>query len=192
MSGETLRTYRWTRRAYGRLIDEGILGEDDPIELLDGVLVVKEPQHTPHATAIDLVAGALRAAFGVDWLVRAQAPMAADRWSEPEPDVYVVAGAPRDYLPEHPTRPALVVEVAHSSLRLDRTRKAAIYAKAGVEDYWIVNLVDRVLEVHREPALLGGPRRRWGYRSVESLGGDARVSPLAAPAARVAVADLLP
>ena len=85
-----------------------------------------------------------------------------------------------------------MVEVAHSSLRLDRTRKAAIYAKAGVEDYWIVNLVDRALEVHREPALLEAGRRRWGYRSVESLGGDASVSPLAAPAARVTVADLLP
>jgi len=192
MSEDTLRTYRWTRRAYGRLIDDGILGEDDPIELLDGLLVVKEPQHTPHTTAIDLVSAVLRTAFGPGWLVRAQAPMAADRWSEPEPDVYVVPGAPRDYLPEHPTRPALVVEVAHSSLRLDRTRKAAIYARAGVEDYWIVNLIDRVLEVHREPTRLDTPRRRWGYRSIETLGPAATVAPLAAPAARISVADLLP
>jgi Uma2 family endonuclease len=192
MSEDTLRTYRWTRRAYGRLIDDGILGEDDPIELLDGLLVVKEPQHTPHTTAIDLVAAVLRTAFGPGWLVRAQAPMAADRWSEPEPDVYVVPGAPRDYLPEHPTRPALVVEVAQSSLRLDRTRKAAIYARAGVEDYWILNLVDRVLEVHREPVRLDTPRGRWGYRSIETLAPDASVTPLAAPTARISVADLLP
>lgn len=192
MSEDTLRTYRWTRRAYGRLIDEGILCEDDPVELLDGLLVVKEPQHTPHTTAIDLVSAVLRTAFGPGWLVRAQAPMAADRWSEPEPDVYVVPGAPRDYLPEHPTRPALVVEVAHSSLRLDRTRKAAIYARAGVEDYWIVNLLDRVLEVHREPTRLDTPRLRWGYRSIETLGPAAIVTPLAAPTARISVADLLP
>ena len=174
------------------MIHQGVFRPDDRIELLDGLLVVKEPQDTPHATAIDLVAAALRVAFGPGWLVRAQAPMAADRRSEPEPDVYVVPGAPRDYLREHPTRPALVVEVAHSRLRLDRTRKAAIYARAGVEDYWILNLVDRVLEVHREPARLDTPRRLWGYRSVQALGPDETVSPLAAPGARILIADLLP
>jgi Uma2 family endonuclease len=191
MREETLRTYRWSRRAYARLIDKGILCEDDPIELLDGLLVVKEPQETPHATAIDLAVEALRRAFGPGWLVRAQVPMVAGRWSMPEPDVYVVIGTPRDYLPEHPRRPALVVEVARSRLRLDRTRKAAIYAGARVEDYWIVNLVDRVLEVRREPARLE-PASRWGYRSVQTLGPEASASPLAAPAARIAVADLLP
>jgi Uma2 family endonuclease len=192
MRADTLRTYRWTRRAYGRLIDEGILCEDDPIELLDGLLVVKEPRDTPHTTAIDLVSAVLRTAFGPEWLVRAQAPMAADRWSEPEPDVYVVPGGPRDYLPEHPTRPVLIVEVAQGSLRLDRTRKAAIYARAGVEDYWIVNLVDRQLEVRREPTRLESPRRRWDYRSIVTLGPNETVTPLAAPTARISVADLLP
>lgn len=192
MSGATLHPYRWTRRAYGRLIDEGILGEDDPVELLDGLLVVKEPQHTPHATAVTLALEALRAAFGPGWVVRPGLPLAAGRWSEPEPDLSVVRGAPRDYLADHPARPALVVEVAQTSLRLDRTRKAAIYARAGIEDYWIVNLADRVLEVHREPGRLETPRRRWGYRSVIVFGPADGVNPLAAPAARIAVADLLP
>ena len=192
MSLERVRTYRWTRRAYGRLIDQGLLDEDEPIELLDGRLVVKEPQNTPHATAIDLVARALQAAFGPGWLVRIQAPIAAGHWSEPEPDVYVVPGEPRDYLREHPSRPALVVEIAHSRLRLDRTRKAAIYARAGVEDYWIVNLVDRVLEIRRDPARLDIPGRRWGYRSIATADPREGVTPLAAPGARIAVADLLP
>jgi Uma2 family endonuclease len=192
MSVDGFRTYRWTRKAYGRLLDEGILGEDDPIELLDGHLVVKEPKHTPHSTATALVADALRAAFGPGWLVRVQDPVAAGRWSEPEPDVAVVPGGPRDYLTDHPARPALVVEVADTSLRLDRTRKAAIYARAGVEDYWIVNLPERALEVRRDPGRLDVPRRRWGYREVRTLGPRDRVSPLAAPTARLAVADLLP
>jgi len=192
MKHDTVRVHRWTRRAYGRLIDKGILCEDDPVELLDGLLVVKEPQHTPHATAVTLALEALRAAFGPGWVVRPGLPVAAGRWSEPEPDISVVPGSPRDYLADHPARPALVVEVAHSSLRLDRTRKAAIYARAGVEDYWILNLVDRVLEVHREPARLDTPRRRWGYRSIQTLGPNETVSPLAAPAARILVADLLP
>jgi Uma2 family endonuclease len=192
MSENTLRTYRWSRPEYGRLIDAGILGEDDPIELLNGRLVVKEPKHSPHSTATQLVVETLRMVFGRGWVVRVQEPIAAGRWSEPEPDVAVVPGRPRDYLADHPSRPVLVVEVAQASLRLDRTRKAAIYAKAGVEDYWIVNLVDQALEVHREPARSGVPGRRWGYRSIQALGPDASVSPLAAPGARVAVADLLP
>ncbi len=192
MNQDTIRIRRWTRCEYDRMIDRGVFGPDDRIELLDGLLVVKEPQDTPHAAAIDLVADALRRAFGPGWLVRAQAPVAAGRRSQPEPDVYVVPGGPRDYLREHPTRPALVVEVAHSRLRLDRTRKAAIYARAGVGDYWILNLVDRVLEVHREPARLDTPRHGWGYRSIQTLGANENVSPLAAPVARILVADLLP
>ncbi len=192
MSEQTVRTYRWTRRAYGRLIDEGILCEDDPVELLNGLLVVKEPQHTPHATAVTLALEALRAAFDSGWVVRPGLPVAAGRWSEPEPDISVVPGSPRDYLNDHPTRPALVVEIAHSSLRLDRTRKASIYARAGVGDYWIVNLLDRQLEVHREPTRLGASSRRWGYRAIETLDGEQTVTPLAAPAARIPVAELLP
>jgi len=192
MKQETIRLHRWARPDYDRLIERGIFQPEDRVELLDGLLVVKEPQDTPHATAIDLVAAALRVAFGPGWLVRVQAPLAAGRRSEPEPDVYVASGAPRDYLREHPTRPALVVEVAHSRLRLDRTRKAAIYARAGVEDYWILNLVDRVLEIHREPARLDAPRRRWRYHSIQTLGPEETVTPLAAPGARIAIADLLP
>ena len=187
-----VRVRRFDRREYDVLVERGFFRYDERLELLDGLLLVKEPQSSAHMTALRLAEDALRLAFGPGWDVRAQGPIALDRRSEPEPDVSVVRGSPRDYREAHPGSPVLVVEVALASLRLDRTRKCRAYARAGVPEYWIVNLVDRVLDVHREPALLGGPRRRWGYRSVESLGGDASVSPLAAPAARVAVADLLP
>src|SRR5262250_124026 len=103
----SLRTRRWTRREYDRLIELGVLHEDEPIELLAGRLVVREPQRTPHATATQLAADALRAAFGVGWSVRVQLPIALDDESEPEPDVAVVRGAPRDYLREHPSAPVL-------------------------------------------------------------------------------------
>jgi len=192
MTQDTLGMRRWTRREYDQLIDRGVFRPGERVELLDGLLVVKEPQGTPHTTAIDLAVEALRRAFGPGWLVRAQAPMAAGRLSEPEPDVYVVPGAPRDYLREHPRRPVLVVEVAHRRLRLDRTRKAAIYARAGVEDYWILNLVERMLEVHREPARLETSPGRWGYDSIQVLGAGEIVSPLAVPTAHIRVADLLP
>src|SRR5215470_6893012 len=168
---------RWTRHEYARLIDHGFLGEDAPVELLDGLLLVKEPQHSLHRTAVLLVARAVERAFGAGWFVQTQSPIALDDRSEPEPDVCVVRGSPRGYVDAHPRRPALIVEAAQSDLRVARGRRAAAYARARIPDYWIVNLIDRVLEVHREP-MRPGP--------------DARVTPLAAPSAGIAVADLLP
>jgi len=189
---ERPRLHRWTRRDYAGLIDHGFLDEDDPIELLDGLLLVKEPQHSPHRTAVLLVAKALERAFGDGWFVQSQSPIVLDDRSEPEPDVCVVRGSPRDYVEAHPTRPALVVEVAQSGLGLARGRKAMAYARAGISDYWIVNLVDRALEVHREPARPGPARRHWGYAAIETRGADSTIVPLAAPAASIRVADLLP
>jgi Uma2 family endonuclease len=188
----SLRLRRWNRLEYERLVERGFFRPDERLELVDGLLLLKEPQSSAHMTAIRLVEDALRTAFGAGWDVRAQGPIALDSRSEPEPDVSVVRGSPRDYRDTHPSSPVLVIEVALTSLRLDRTRKCRAFARAGVPEYWIVNLVDRVLEVHREPALLDAARRRWGYRSIQTLGADTLVSPLAAPAARVAVADLLP
>jgi len=192
MSGPTIRTQRLSRIEYERMIEAGILDEDARIELLEGQLVVREPQGSPHATAIQLTAEALRLAFGPGWSVRVQLPLALDDLSEPEPDVALVPGAPRDYREAHPSRPVLIVEVAGASLGLDRTVKAGLYARAGVPDYWIVNLVERVLEVRREPAASESYPLGWDYRLVTVLGPTASVSPQAAPQTEIPVADLLP
>jgi Uma2 family endonuclease len=192
MASALPRTRRFTRTEYARLIDHGLLDEDEPIELLDGLLLVKEPQHSLHRTAVLLVARAVERAFGDGWFVQTRSPIILDDRSEPEPDVCVVRGSPRDYVDAHPTRPALIVEVAQSGLALARGRKAAAYARAHIADYWIVNLVDRLLEVHREPARPGPARRHWGYASSETLPAGATVAPLEAPGATVCVADLLP
>ena len=184
--------HRWSRHQYARLIDHGFLEEDDPVELLDGLLLVKEPQRSPHRTAVLLAAEALQRAFGSGWFVQTQSPIILDDRSEPEPDVCVVRGAPRDYVAQHPTRPALIVEVAESGLRLARTRRATAYARAGIADYWIVNLVDRVLEVHRAPASPTPDRRHSGYIAIDTLNADASIAPLAAPASPIRVAELLP
>ena len=184
--------YRWSRRQYARLIDRGLLDEDDPVELLDGLLLVKEPQSSPHRTAVLLVAKAVERAFGEGWFVQTQSPIVLDDRSEPEPDVCVVQGSPRDHVNAHPTRAALVIEVAAAGLRVARGRKAAAYARGRIKDYWIVNLMDRVLEVHREPARPGPARRHWGYAAIDTLGMGATVSPLSAPSATILVADLLP
>jgi Uma2 family endonuclease len=184
-------TRRWRRMEYERLVDLGLfVGER--LELLDGVLVVREPQGSPHAAIVGKVGRVLAAAFGGGWHARLHSPLALGDFSEPEPDVAVVAGESEDYIAAHPSSPALVVEVADSSLRLDRRFKAAIYARAGLREYWIVNLVDRILEVHREPHAPVDAAEDWSYRSVDVLRPPSHVTPLAAAHARILVADLLP
>ena len=191
--GEVLgQTKRWTRVQYERAIDRGVFHEDERLELLDGVLVVKEPQGERHAVAVDLVALALRRAFGEGWLVRTQVHFASDRLSRPEPDVYVVRGSPRDYLRAAPGQPVLVVEVSDSRLVFDRGPKGAIYARAGIQDYWIVDLVASDVQIHREPGRVAPPGRGRGYRSIETFRPPSVIAPLAAPNARIAIADLLP
>ncbi|HEY3354905.1 MAG TPA: Uma2 family endonuclease [Polyangia bacterium] len=175
---------RWTRAEYERIVDAGVLGPEDHVELIDGEILVMSPEKSRHAAAIDLCAEALRRAFGPGHTVRVQHPLALGAASEPEPDVAVVPGSPRDYAAAHPSSALLVVEVADSSLATDRTVKAALYAAAGLPEYWIVNLPERCLEIHRAPGAAG-------YAGVERRGEGVAVSPLAAPAAAVAVADLL-
>ncbi|HUF93050.1 MAG TPA: Uma2 family endonuclease, partial [Candidatus Limnocylindria bacterium] len=126
------------------------------------------------------------------YYVRDDKPIALDDQSEPEPDVAVVPGRPRDHRDAHPSRPVLIVEVADTSLALDRLRKGGLYARAGIADFWVLNLVDEVLEVYREPVPAASARYGWKYGSVSLLRRDAQVTPLAAPGARIRVAALLP
>ena len=121
---------RWTRHEYERLMDHGVLNEDDPVELLDGLLLVKEPQHSRHRTAVLLAARAVERAFGEGWFVQTQSPIILDDRSEPEPDVCVVRGSPRDYVDAHPMRPALIVESRRPAAPGPR-RKVAAHARAG-------------------------------------------------------------
>jgi Uma2 family endonuclease len=184
-----VRTPRLTRLQYEALVERGVLDEDDRIELLDGRLVFREPQGSRHAAACLRIRIALDRAFGRGYHVRPQFPIALDDVSEPEPDIAVVRGRIEDYLDTHPTSPVLIVEVADSSLAQDRHRKARLYARAGVADYWIVNLRAGVLEVYRDPERTAAGR--WRYATVRVLEPGAVVSPLAAPRARLRVADLL-
>jgi len=187
-----LKTRRWRRIEYERLIETGFFRPGDPVELVGGQLIVAEPQGSGHFAAIRAAEEALRRAFGAGWEVRSQGPLALDEESEPEPDVAVVPGSFLDYRAMHPSRPVLVVEVSQSSLALDREHKGSLYARAGLVDYWIVNLIDGVVEVHREPARDSTAPFGWRYRSVEVLGRERVVSPLARPASVIRVADLLP
>lgn len=191
MTQAPLTLRHWKRVEYERLVDLGAFAHD-PIELIGGQLIVAEPKGPYHTSGVTTVEYAVRAVLPSGWLVRTQAPVALDEDSEPEPDLAVVPGGPRDYLDAHPARPVLAVEVADSSLAFDRRDKGSLYARAGLADYWIVNLVDRVLEIYREPAPDTAAVYGWSYRSVIVLRpGDAAI-PLAFPSSPLAVADLLP
>jgi len=137
MAHGSVRTRKWTRLEYRRLFDAEILGSEDRLELLGGELILKEPQHSAHATSVLLAQRALAAAFGRGWDVRPQMPVSLDDVSEPEPDIAVVLGGPRDYRDAHPGRPVLIVEVALSRPGFDREDKGSRYARARVADHWI-------------------------------------------------------
>ncbi|MBM3268947.1 MAG: Uma2 family endonuclease [Candidatus Sericytochromatia bacterium] len=188
-----VRLKKWTRAQWHRLIDRGVLGEDDRVELLDGDIVEMTPQSELHAATVHIVSDALRQAFGAGFAVRVQSPVALDDRSEPEPDVSVVRGSQRDFRSERPHAPDLIVEVALSSLETDRDRKSSLYARAGRPEYWIVNLDEMVVEVYRNPVRDGiGFYDGWSYGTVQTLHEGDHVSLLAVPGASVRVADLLP
>src|SRR5262245_66511225 len=132
---ERSRTRRWTRVEYDRLIELGVFRPDERLELLDGLLVVREPQGSRHASAIRRVIAALRDALGAAWQIDSQLPIALDADSEPEPDISVVPRDPRAYKDAHPTHAVLIVEVAESSYRTDPEYKAGLDARAGHHDH---------------------------------------------------------
>lgn len=186
-----LTVRRWTRSEYERLVELGAF-ERDSIELLGGQLVVAEPQSAHHAGSIRRADYTLRAALPAGWVVSVQSPVSLDDDSEPEPDLAVAPGRPEDYLRAHPAAPVLVVEVAESSLAFDRRVKGSLYARAGIPDYWIVNLVDRVLEVYRDPEPESSAPYGWAYRSRVTLAAPAIVGPGGRRGVQVPVAGLLP
>ena len=189
MVQKPLTVRRWSRAEYGRLVETGVLS-DETLELIGGHLIVAEPQGDRHAAAIGVVGAVLNAALPRGFVVRMQAAIALDDESQPEPDVAVVAGAHEDYRTRLPSRAALVIEVAETSLGFDRGVKAGVYARGGVQDYWIVNLVERILEVHRDPAANPAAPYGWHYRAVDRLSPTATVSPLALPTVRIPAAHL--
>lgn len=182
----------WTREDYYRLAEAGVFAERR-VELIKGQIFQMSPQKSKHTLGVSRGERALRAVFQPHGsYVRVQFPLELGADSDPEPDLAIVPGEPEDYGDAHPTSAQLIVEVADTSLEMDRGRKASLYAGAGIADYWIVNLVDQQLEVYRDP--VPDPEQIYGhgYASVTILARGAVVTPLAASGTSIAVADLLP
>ena len=185
------QVHLWTRNEYYKMAEVGLF-EGKHVELIEGQVIEMTPTGSLHATAVALAARRLEKAFGAGYFVRWQMPLVVTQNTELEPDLAIVRGDVRDYKDSHPTTAALIVEVAESSLLHDRTKKAEIYARAGIADYWILNLNDRQLEVHRNPQASSIEPSGFGYRDVTVLTENDVVSPLGAPQEIIAVEDLLP
>ena len=184
--------YGWTVDEFERLFETGFFPPDARLELLEGQVFQKMSQNEPHARAVLRVQYKLMGIFAGGYLVRVQSPLLLSETSKPEPDVAVVTGSLQDPVESLPTTAEFVVEVSNSTLVQDQRTKAAIYARAQIAEYWIVNLVERTLEVRRQPAQMPNELLGHGYRSTQILLPGENIAPLGAPDALIGVDELLP
>ncbi len=178
-ASEQIRPLR--RVEYDQLVTLGTF-EGERVELIAGAIRRMSPIGPPHTSTVDLLTELLVVALVGRARVRVQGSFAASELSEPVPDLCIIPR--RDYSSAHPSEAHLIIEVADSSLRYDRGEKAQLYAACGVPEYWVVNLVDRAVEVHREPAAAG-------YGQITTVPRGARLHLLAFPDVELAVDDFL-
>ena len=190
-SAISVQRRKFSKDEYYRMAEMGFFN-GQRVELIDGEVILMTPQEASHATAIGLVADTFQAVFSEGFVVRVQQPLDLGEVHEPEPDVAVVSGQRRDYATSHPKTAVLIVEVALTSIDYDRNVKSSLYAKAGIPEYWLLNLRERRLEVFREPVPMPEQIFGFGYKSMRIYLPDETVSPLAKPDAQIKVADLLP
>jgi Uma2 family endonuclease len=173
-----------TAREYERMVAAGVFGEDERLELLDGQLIaMPPPQGEPHAWSIERLNTLLSAAFLNRARVRTQLPMRLDRLSMPEPD-FLMCRLGRHGHPKSP-EVLLAIEVAESSLHYDRGQKLRAYARNGVSEYWIVDLLARRVHVSTEP-------QGEAYRTARLASPGETLIPQAFPDVRLAVSDFMP
>jgi Uma2 family endonuclease len=181
-----------TRERYYELGRQGHF-DGKRVELIRGEIVEMSPIGWAHHVGVSLVSAALSRVFAAGHFTDVQQPFSVagtKPGSEPQPDVAVIPGSPRDYT-DHPTAAALIVEVADTTLTNDTTTKAELYATAGVTDYWVLDLNARQLHVFRDPQH-NAALDITAYQVHDVLGPNDTVSPLAAPNSTIRVSDLLP
>ena len=156
---------KFTIEEYHQLVDLGFFTENDRIELIRGEIVNMAPKRTPHSVCNSLLLSELFRSLHNRANVRGQEPITLPSNSEPEPDVIIARKKSDNYLAGHPTVKdiILVIEIADSTLKYDREIKIPLYAEAGINDYWIFNLVDNCLEVYSKPFSDG--QGKFNYRS---------------------------
>jgi Uma2 family endonuclease len=149
----TLPMYRLSVAQYHAMLEAGILLSGDPIELLEGWLVLKMTKNPPHTATNRRTQRVLESILPTGWFITAQDPLTISPRNEPEPDILIVRGDSEEFAKRHPVPAdvAVAMEISDSTLRTDRGVKLRIYARAGIPFYWLLNLVDGQLEVSSEP-----------------------------------------
>ena len=180
--------YRLTVRQFRRMIDDGTIAEDERIELIEGLLVTKPRRHRPYIVAGNKGLRILWRMVPPGWHVAKGVPILTSDWSRPEPDLAVIRGVVDDYDDREATADdtALVAEIADANLPADRADMSRVYAAAGIPVYWIINLVDRQVEVYSDPR-----PGEYGSRQVFMPGQAVPVVIDGRPVGQVAVDDIL-
>ncbi len=175
-----------TVEKYHRMIDAGILGEEDRVELLEGVLVEMSPQSPRHAKIISRFTAAAAPTIGPAYRLRIQLPPTLVPYGEPEPDIAIVTLEEEDAAARHPRTALLVVEVASVSIRKDRLVKTRVYARAGIPEYWIANVESSSVEIYADPDPIA---ERYRTQLVAQRGET--ITPSSMPALALSVEALL-
>ncbi|MCH7990387.1 MAG: Uma2 family endonuclease [Planctomycetes bacterium] len=186
--------YRLSVEQYHQMISAGILTENDRVQLIEGALFEMSAMGTRHVMCIKLINQSLTAILPDGWHVGTQQPVTMQT-SEPEPDLVVIRGQIRDFTNRHPAGPdvGLVIEVADTSLQMDREQKLPVYAQAGIAEYWVVNLNDNTIEVFRNPQP-GSESNKAGYQSQKILSASDKIAVALGDQSlgELKVSDLLP
>jgi Uma2 family endonuclease len=177
---------------YHTMIEAGVLTDDDPVELLEGVLVFTMPKNPPHRYVVQTADEMIRKMLPPGWMYQSQEPITLED-GEPEPDGAVIRGSRRDYRTRHPTprETAMVVEVADATLPRDRRIKLRSYARAGISTYWIINLIDRCIEIYQRPDQ-AAPEPLYLDKQVRNEGESIELVVDGVKIGQIAVRDLLP
>lgn len=194
----------WNKDDYYRLGELGFFN-GKRVELVEGEIFVKyeynefdegeyemSAMSSLHFSGVNVAAEVLREIFKKKYFVSVQCPINIDERSEPESDISIIEGTARNYKESIPKTAALVIEISDTSLIYDRSKKASLYARAAIQDYWIVNLKDRRLEIYRRPIKDETAFYGFAYGEIQILTEKDSISPLAAPDAKIKVADILP
>ncbi len=182
---------KWTKKEYHHLAELGMF-EGKRTEFLEGEIIEMPTMKSPYATALELSYDVIREVFNKNFAVRSQSPIEFDENFEVVPDVFVIEGNARDFRDALPQTANLIVEISDTTISYDRNRKASLYAKFGIQDYCILNLKKRTLEVYRRPVTDENAFYGFGYEEKLTFDETKDVSPLAMPDANIKVTDLLP
>ena len=177
---------RFTIHDYHRMADAGVLTEDDRVELLDGEIVEMSPIGTRHSGGVNRLNALFTRRLGRRAIVSVQNPIVLDDYSEPQPDLTILAARADYYSTAHPRPPdvLLAIEVSDSSVSYDRTIKLGLYARKRLRELWLIDIPGGAVDIYRRPA-------SSGYREHQRLTRGRRIAPLAFPSVHFRIADIL-